>query len=489
MQNLQPVSPEVLLLRPRENETLRELAWQCLCVEFGAHFAFDDEYQLPDEIPADLSGVKAIVMDAASWEYYHAGASGERIRKFLDGGGVIFETRGPTDFSPMSGAMDENAIRGDVDMMLASGDITLNNSALRERLQNRTLRELYESLREPYFSGQIEIGLKRGGEQLFSEPFCYNILQTMELLEEYDPEFGWHERLQSTLDAMLPHAPEAPPHTDGLSHMGVFVRMAQRTSEVRHLELATRLLKYVEEKYPRIDGVPALKPDRDRVVWIETCCHFAPSAVAVGVATNDESLTALGLHALHKIYDLNFDPHTKLWRHWGATRADGSIRQAPAFWGRGNAWALTAIHGVLHSLPEDHPERARILSYLQESIEGVLAYQNEEGLWHNVVDNPQSRVCARASAMICYLLAESHRAGWTREAGIESKVIESIVKSAWRGVRGRVWRDKLCNTCCGTGAGATYQHYMARPQLFYGAAAALRAGVAAVLAFGEEIES
>lgn len=464
---------EVLLLRAQGQEGLRELAWQCLAVEYGIDFAFDDDCQLPSEVPADFTGLKAIAIDSDSWDYYHAGQNGERIKKFLNADGVIFKLHGPDKFQ----AIDEVVIRGDFEMMLASADIMLDHPRLRERLQARCLRDIYESLREPYFLGQIELGLKRGTDQVFSEPYCYNILQTMELLAEYDPAFGWHERLRATLDSMIPLAPQMPPHTDALAHMGVFVRMSQRTGDSRYLDLATRLVKQVESHFPRIEGVPALMPGRDRIVWNESCAHFP--AIAVGTANGDDELLALGIHAVDKIYELNFDPQTQLWRHWGVRREDGSMRHGPACWARGAAWALTAIHGALLHLPAQHPGRPRFLNYLHDTLQGLLRVQHGEGLWHNVLDNPQSRVCVRASAMFCYLAAEARRAGWIRDAQFDA-----MLHRAWRGVRGRIWRDKLCTVCCGTGAGATYQHYMARPHLFYGAAAALRAGVSYELAFG-----
>jgi rhamnogalacturonyl hydrolase YesR len=300
------------------------------------------------------------------------------------------------------------------------------------------------------------------------------------LLQQYDPEFGWDERLRDTLDKMLPLVPDNPPHSDGLCVLTVFTRMTQHSGDARYLEAATKLMQRVIQDFPRIEGVPALMPERDQVIWNETCCHFAPAAVAIGVANGDNELIALGLHSVEKIRSLNFDAHSRLWRHWGASTPGGGTRRAPALWARGVAWALTALHGVLKHLPVSHPQYQRIVGYLDESIDGVIRTQTAEGLWHNVMDNPDSRICVRASAMLCYLLCESWLAGWTQDARVET-----LAESAWRGIRGRIWRDKICTACCGTGAGATYQHYMARPHTFYGASAALHAGVAYELAFGK----
>jgi hypothetical protein len=95
------------------------------------------------------------------------------------------------------------------------------------------------------------------------------------------------------------------------------------------------------------------------------------------------------------------------------------------------------------------------------------------------MDDPSSRVCVRASAMFVDLLAEARRKRW-----VNPDRVGAFLHRGWKGVRGRVWKDQLSCVCCGTGAGATWQHYLSRPMLFHGASAALRAGCSCETAFG-----
>jgi rhamnogalacturonyl hydrolase YesR len=232
----------------------------------------------------------------------------------------------------------------------------------------------------------------------------------------------------------------------------------------------------VAETYPRIEGVPVLEPVRDQILWNECLAHFSPACVAVGVAAGEGKLIELAIHTAHTLRRLNYIPTKKLWVHWGVPG-----RRCPAIWARGQGWALAGLIGILRHLPDNHPDRPAVVRYVGEIVDGLVATQNAEGLWHNVMDDPRSRVCVRASAMFVYLLAEARRNGW-----VKAERVDDLLHRGWKGVRGRVWRDKLCCVCCGTGAGATWQHYLSRPMLFYGASAALRAGCSYEIAFGKD---
>jgi len=461
---------EVICLRSKCPETNLDVAWQALMVEFGIDFAFDDDHELPASLPDSLDGVKAVVADQDSLADYLAGPLGPRLRAFADSGGVVFGYWG----NELQNPIDENATRGALDMVVASAGLTLNHPRLRERLQARTFAQLYDALRAPYFENQIESGLARGLDTVFNEPYAYNILHTMEILAECDPQGGWHKRLRGVLDRILELAePRLAEGLDCATGLPVFVRMSEATGDPRYRDLAARIVRKIASTFPRHDGVVVLKPMRDGNLWNETLAHFPPACVAVG----DPDLVDLAIHTAHVLHERNCDPKTKLWYHWSARGERG-----PAIWARGQGWAMTGLVGMLRHLPEDHPEHSTLAGYLDEMVDGLKEAQNDEGLWHNVMDMPHlSRVGCRGSGIIIYCLAEARRAGW-----LKPERVDDLLHKAWRGLRGRIWRDRLCTNCCGTGAGATLQHYLARPMLFTGASTVMRAGANYVMTFGED---
>jgi rhamnogalacturonyl hydrolase YesR len=457
--------PEVVFLRPRQ-ETKRETAWQCLMVEYGVHFAFDAAYQLPEELPADLAGVKAVLAAPEDWPALRA-RHAERLAAFSRAGGVAYPVRGPTEFQ----VIDENAIRGDFEMIVASAGLTCDHPALRRRLQGRSFRQLYGELRDGYFLGQLELGATRDP---WSEPFSYNIMQTMELFDLYDPAFGWRQRLREKMDALMPAFPAEIVNLDALTGFEAYANMTLHTGDPRYMDFVESKTRQVLDRYERIEGVPVLEPGRDRLLWNECLAHLPPALAAVGAARGRGEWIDLACHTARVVHDLNCDPAKKLWYHAGRPGW-----HTPALWCRGQGWALTGLVGILRHLPATHPERPRLIGYLEEVLEGLLATQRLEGLWGNVLDDPASRVCTRGAAICCYLYAEARRAGW-----LAGPALDRMLLRAWQGLRGRIWRDKACTVCCGTGAMATYHGYLSRPHLFYGAAAILRAGVACALTFG-----
>ena len=461
--------PEVVFLQPLHGEDKRSIAWQCLMVEHGIHFAFGDRYQLPEKLPEEMGGIKLVLIDPESWDEYHSGQTGRGLEQIEAKGGVINCLRGPVDFH----AIDENAIRGDFEMMVASADLTLDHPAIRTRLQSRTFRQLYDELREPYFMRQLDLGLRRDP---WNEPYSYNILHTVELFDEYDPRFGWSDRLRGILDHLMDKVENDLKHIDRTTGLDVFARMSRRTGDSRYLDFAAERVRRIADTFPRICGVPVLQPKRDHIIWNESLAHYPPAALIAGVDTGDESLVDLALHCATAVRELNFCPEKNLWYHAGRPGWRG-----PAIWGRGQAWALTGITGLLRHLPEGHAGKPTLEGYLREILEGLLATQTDEGVWRNILDDPRSRTALRATSMFVYCFAEAKRRGW-----VDDPRLDDMLERAWRGVRGRVWRDRLCTVCCGTGAGFSYHHYMSRPHLFYGASSALRAGVSYVLAYGED---
>lgn len=82
-------------------------------------------------------------------------------------------------------------------------------------------------------------------------------------------------------------------------------------------------------------------------------------------------------------------------------------------WGVGNGWSAAGITRVIRALPESkHAQKKKLIGYVQEIIDGCLAYMREDGLFHNIVDNPQSFVETNLSQMLAYSIYRGVAGGW-----------------------------------------------------------------------------
>jgi rhamnogalacturonyl hydrolase YesR len=84
-----------------------------------------------------------------------------------------------------------------------------------------------------------------------------------------------------------------------------------------------------------------------------------------------------------------------------------------AFWGSGNGWAAAGIARVIRSLPVDRKDdRARLAAFVKDIVDGCLAYQRPDGLFHDKMDRPDSFVETNAAQMLAFAIYTGVRAGW-----------------------------------------------------------------------------
>ena len=83
------------------------------------------------------------------------------------------------------------------------------------------------------------------------------------------------------------------------------------------------------------------------------------------------------------------------------------------FWGSGQGWAAAALTRVIRALPKDRQaDKAKLVGYLKELIDGCLAHQLPSGLFNDVVDDPNTFEETNLAQMLAYSIYESVHGGW-----------------------------------------------------------------------------
>jgi rhamnogalacturonyl hydrolase YesR len=117
---------------------------------------------------------------------------------------------------------------------------------------------------------------------------------------------------------------------------------------------------------------------------------------------------------------------------------------APQFyWARANGWAMMASEELLDVLPEDHPGRAEILKNLQTQIKAIATLQGGDGLWHQMLDKPDSYTETSASAMFVYSIAHAINKGW-----ISPVTFGTIAQTGWDAISTRIDDQGHVNGTC-----------------------------------------
>ena len=125
---------------------------------------------------------------------------------------------------------------------------------------------------------------------------------------------------------------------------------------------------------------------------------------------------------------------TGLWYH-GWT-FEGRHHFGEAFWGRGNSWFTAGAADFISWLPERDPVRRCVLETWKEQCRELKRLQDpESGLWHTLLDDPESYVESSATAAIAYGMHKGWRLGLLGDAYREA------AEKAAEGVRARIDAD------------------------------------------------
>ncbi|WP_071130802.1 glycoside hydrolase family 88/105 protein [Enterococcus timonensis] len=101
-------------------------------------------------------------------------------------------------------------------------------------------------------------------------------------------------------------------------------------------------------------------------------------------------------------------------------------------WSRGNGWVIFSLSELLNKLPEDHVERPKLVKFYNQLVTGLLAQQDEKGLWHQIIDDETTYSESSCSAMFICALSRGIRNGYLDEELIE--ISTKAIQRAWKGL-------------------------------------------------------
>ncbi len=167
-----------------------------------------------------------------------------------------------------------------------------------------------------------------------------------------------------------------------------------------------------------------------------------------------------------------FDEDQKLYKHgYFASRGGKSA----AFWGRANGWIAWATSEVLLRLPKSHPGYGEVLALFRQHMSGLAQVQDKSGMWHQVLDHPESYAETSCTAMFVLAMARGVRHGWLEPAYADR------AKRGWRAIEKKIDADGTVHGICrGTGMGFDLEFYFRRPTFDHdprGLGAVISAGI------------
>ncbi len=218
---------------------------------------------------------------------------------------------------------------------------------------------------------------------------------------------------------------------------------------------------YIAHRQFRItDGTLARQRPQPQSLWADDLYMSVPALAQMGALTGERSWLDDAARQVLQFHRHLFDPQVGLYAHG---RHLNQPLNPEFYWARANGWAMMATIELLEVLPQDHPARERVLETLRAHVRSIAKLQSGSGLWHQMLDKPDSYLETSASAIFVFCLARAINRGY-----IAPVSYGSVAQAGWIGVSTRVnARGQVEGSCVGTTLASDHVYYYNRPASVY----------------------
>ncbi len=168
-----------------------------------------------------------------------------------------------------------------------------------------------------------------------------------------------------------------------------------------------KLLDYVLHKAPRTKEGIIYHFTNLPQIWSDIIYMLPPFLAAAGQYEE-------AIKQIDGARDCLWNPDKKLLSHMWDCEKKVFVRKD--CWGVGNGWSAAGMTRVIRALPGSmNAERTKLTGYVREIIDGCLAHMRDDGLYHNIVDDPQSFIETNLAQMLAYSIYRGISGGWLEE--------------------------------------------------------------------------
>lgn len=222
-----------------------------------------------------------------------------------------------------------------------------------------------------------------------------------------------------------------------------------------YLPLLERNFSYVMKGQERLDDQTFSRPEpRPATVWADDLFMSVPFLLRMAEIKGDPKLYDEVARQIIQFNEYLMDPESGLYFHgWYNEQEENT----PVRWGRANGWIIWATAEALLYLPEKHPSYKKILGIYRDHMKAIAAMQDESGMWHQVLDHPETWEESSCTAMFTLGMARGARLGWLKKSYGEKAL------KAWGALQEKIKEDgTVVDICRGTGIGDDVDFYAER---------------------------
>jgi rhamnogalacturonyl hydrolase YesR len=221
------------------------------------------------------------------------------------------------------------------------------------------------------------------------------------------------------------------------------------------MEVLEQVHTYVTEGQERLEDRTFSRPEPEpATVWADDLFMSVPFLLRMAEITGDERLYDEVVRQVLQFNTYLADGETGLYFHgWYNERQETT----PVLWGRANGWVVWATSEALLHLPKGHKGYKKVLKVYREHLAALAAVQDPSGMWHQVLDHPETFLESSCTAMFTLGMARGVRMGW-----LDNSYRERALKG-WEALQAKILEDgTVIDICRGTGIGNDVDFYQQR---------------------------
>lgn len=207
----------------------------------------------------------------------------------------------------------------------------------------------------------------------------------------------------------------------------------EETQDEKYLPYLREWCREVMEKLPRAGegGLQHVTSDCrfDGQLWDDTLYMTVLFVARMGVIEKDNYLTEESIRQFLVHIKYLVDRKTGLFFH-GWT-FEGGHHFSNALWGRGNSWYTAGLVDYLSMISVERGVIEFLLTTLERQVEALAEFQDESGLWHTIINDPETYLETSASSGFAYGILKAVREGLLPEKyeSIGMKAVEGVLKN------------------------------------------------------------
>ncbi|UYU39400.1 glycoside hydrolase family 88 protein [Bacteroides salyersiae] len=232
----------------------------------------------------------------------------------------------------------------------------------------------------------------------------------------------------------------------------------RETGNDKYKKAMDELIKQLKRHPRTLEGGYWHKLIYQHQMWLDGLYMASPFMAQYGAEFNrpewiDEAVKQFALCHKH-----TYDAGTGLYHHaWDESKsqrwANPETGHSPNFWGRSIGWWFMALVDALDYIPEEHPGRSDMISWIQGLADTLPKYQDKAGLWYQVIDQPKREGNfpeASVTSQCMYAYAKAVNKGY-----IDAKY-KAVAEKAFKGLKDKLLVENADGTltltrCCQVG--------------------------------------